>query len=340
LFLTDHIIHPTKMAKPTSQPKHRISVPAKSALKTGPPAKKAPVPVKGKGKAVAKPKPAAGPAKRKQPEKEEEISDIEDGNVEEGLSDISGSDGEDEFDVNAMEVDAEGSASGRSEDDDEEEVSTDEEIEGMKTGKRKSKKNTSKFACAAESNGTWVSSRYNFRSILIEKRKATTTNDVFAATLTSLLDEPPVKKTKLSTETGDAEPSTKKPKSSINPILSLSAASALPPSTKQIKLERQAKRQLKQEKMDRKDKARIKDVLEGWAPRPVLVVKPAKEGEERKADKKEGKKDAFGKVKPVVQEGVEILAPGGQEWERGLRKVAQRGGQFTHTHTSPPCHRS
>jgi hypothetical protein len=141
------------MAKPTSQPKHRISVPAKSALKTGPPAKKAPVPVKGKGKAVAKPKPAAGPAKRKQPEKEEEISDIEDGNVEEGLSDISGSDGEDEFDVNAMEVDAEGSASGHSEDDDEEEVSTDEEIEGMKTGKRKSRKNTSKSTMQQNQTG-------------------------------------------------------------------------------------------------------------------------------------------------------------------------------------------
>lgn len=47
---------------------------------------------------------------------------------------------------------------------------------------------------------------------------------------------------------------------------------------------------LKVEKQEREDRARVKDVIEGWA------------------SKGDG-------------------TPGGQEWERGLRKVAQRGGE-------------
>jgi hypothetical protein len=48
---------------------------------------------------------------------------------------------------------------------------------------------------------------------------------------------------------------------------------------------------LKVEKQEREDRARVKDVIEGWA------------------------SNGDG-------------TPGGQEWERGLRKVAQRGGEW------------
>lgn len=154
---------------------------------------------------------------------------------------------------------------------------------------------------------------------------------MFASTLTSLLEEPATKRPK--TESTDSKP----PKSEPNPILALSAASALPPSTKQIKIERQAKRQLKQEKVERKDRARVKDVLEGWGPRAIVVVNHDKKAE-IKDEKKKGKGN--GKGTSLVQEGVEVMAPGGQEWERGLRKVAQRGGQWTaflHFASLPVC---
>ena len=142
---------------------------------------------------------------------------------------------------------------------------------------------------------------------------------MFASTLTSLLEEPATKRPK--TESADSKPI----KTEVNPILALSAASALPPSTKQIKIERQAKRQLKQEKVERKDRARVKDVLEGWGPRAIVVVNHDKKAEVKdEAKKNKGKGKGKGSL---VQEGVEVMAPGGQEWERGLRKVAQRGGE-------------
>ena len=142
---------------------------------------------------------------------------------------------------------------------------------------------------------------------------------MFASTLTSLLEEPATKRPK--TESADSKPI----KTEVNPILALSAASALPPSTKQIKIERQAKRQLKQEKVERKDRARVKDVLEGWGPRAIVVVNHDKKVEVKdEAKKNKGKGKGKGSL---VQEGVEVMAPGGQEWERGLRKVAQRGGE-------------
>jgi hypothetical protein len=60
----------------------------------------------------------------------------------------------------------------------------------------------------------------------------------------------------------------------------------LPPSRSALALERRAEEAVKKAKVERVEKARVTDVMEGWA------------------------------------------QPGGsQEFERGLRKVAQRGGQ-------------
>lgn len=92
------------------------------------------------------------------------------------------------------------------------------------------------------------------------------------------------------------EPSAKKQKpaktlkAGENPILALSSR-PLPRSSTAEALERKAKRAVKAEEKERQDRARVKNVIEGWGP---------------------------------TAEG----APGGQEWERGLRKVAQRGGEF------------
>lgn len=91
------------------------------------------------------------------------------------------------------------------------------------------------------------------------------------------------------------EPSAKKQKpaktlkAGENPILALSSR-PLPRSSTAEALERKAKRALKAEEKERQDRARVKNVIEGWGP---------------------------------TADG----APGGQEWERGLRKVAQRGGE-------------
>lgn len=81
-------------------------------------------------------------------------------------------------------------------------------------------------------------------------------------------------------------------KSSAQPILALSKAK-LPPTATTEKLERQAARAVKREKEEKEDRARVKDVVEGWS------HSGAKEGE-------------------VI---------GGQEFEKGLRKTAQRGGE-------------
>jgi len=143
------------------------------------------------------------------------------------------------------------------------------------------------------------------------------------------LDEPATKRPK-TTAAGEDEPSadhSKPSKTPVNPILSLSAASALPPSTKEIRLERLAKRQLKQDKLEKKDRARVKDVIEGWGPRNVVVVNHDKKEPVKDEAQKKGKGKGKGKSS-LVQEGVEVMAPGGQEWERGLRKVAQRGGEL------------
>ncbi|KAG7562894.1 hypothetical protein FFLO_01723 [Filobasidium floriforme] len=271
----------------TKQPKHRVSIPAKSALKSGPSKSQSKRPAGDEDDEPVIIKKRTAPSSKKASRNNEKDDE------EEGLSDLSdGADGEDEFDVNGMEVDEEEGSS-----DEEGDISTDEEIEGMKADRKKSKKNT-------------------------KKRKAATTSDVFASTLTSLLEEPATKRPKT-----DSSAPPKPVKTEVNPILALSAASALPPTTKQIKIERLAKRQLKQEKIERKDRARVKDVLEGWGPRAIVVVNHDKKAEVKDEGKKAGQKGK-GKGKgnnSLVQEGVEVMAPGGQEWERGLRKVAQRG---------------
>lgn len=117
----------------TKQPKHRVSIPAKSALKTGP---------KGKQPAVAEDEPVST-AKRPTKGTKKAVKPRERIVEQEGLSDLSGAEGEDEFDLDVeedrMEVDVD-------EDDEEgssEEDGTDEEIEGMKADRKKSKKNTS-----------------------------------------------------------------------------------------------------------------------------------------------------------------------------------------------------
>lgn len=69
--------------------------------------------------------------------------------------------------------------------------------------------------------------------------------------------------------------------------------------------------QVKKEKEEKRDRARIKDVVEGWGPRTVTLGVSSRI-----------KSEGGGEV-------VEVMAPGGQEWERGLRKVAQRGGKST-----------
>ncbi len=112
-----------------------------------------------------------------------------------------------------------------------------------------------------------------------EKRKAPTSADTFGATLTSLLTTDPTPPSKRPR----AQPSTAQ-----QPILSLSAK-AVPPSSNTLALEARAKRVIKAQKAEREDRARVRDVVEGWAPSG----------------------DA---------------AQGGQERERSLRKVAQRGG--------------
>jgi hypothetical protein len=86
-----------------------------------------------------------------------------------------------------------------------------------------------------------------------------------------------------------------KPKSTLpgqvqNTILSLSAAHI--PSASKLALERRAAQQVRRNKEEREDKARVKDVIEGWAPDATLG--------------------------PI----------GAQEFERSLRKTAQRGGML------------
>ncbi|TXT10764.1 hypothetical protein VHUM_02269 [Vanrija humicola] len=112
------------------------------------------------------------------------------------------------------------------------------------------------------------------------KRKRVTTAADFGSTLTSLLSESAVKPKKAKTAKPSAE--------AAAPILALSAK-PLPPSAASDKLERRAARALKMEKQERLDRARIRNVVEGWVPA-------------------EGAGDV-----------------GSQEFERGLRKTAQRG---------------
>lgn len=134
------------------------------------------------------------------------------------------------------------------------------------------------------------------------ERKRPTTADEFGSALTSLLSEstkPKDKKaitasTPLSALPTAPEPKAKKAQTTVQPILSLSRAK-LPPTATTEKLERQAARAVKREKEEKEDRARVRDVVEGWS----------------HAGPGEG----------------EVI--GGLEFEKGLRKTAQRGGELT-----------
>ncbi|KAI5452245.1 hypothetical protein NCC49_000810 [Naganishia albida] len=251
--------------------KESTKAPLKSALKKGSkgtvslPTSATTAP-KNKGKVTIG---KASKGKGRAAEVEEEEEDAFDG--ESNASGFSGGEDDldlnDEFDVENMDVDAEEQERGDGEEEDE--TDTEDEIDAMYDSKKKSKANT-------------------------RKRKAPTTEDIFANTLAGLLDDDvtasqPSKGVQPPTD----EPSAKKQKpaktlkAGENPILALSSR-PLPRSSTAEALERKAKRALKAEEKERQDRARVKNVIEGWGP---------------------------------TADG----APGGQEWERGLRKVAQRG---------------
>lgn len=124
-----------------------------------------------------------------------------------------------------------------------------------------------------------------------------TTAADFGAALTGLLTEsarPPKKAKRKSAAANDeeepeAEAERKSKKARAAPILSLSAK-PLPPSMAEERLERRAARALKAERAERLDRARVRNVLEGWVP-------------------------------------AEGAGMGSQEFERALRKTAQRGGE-------------
>lgn len=118
-----------------------------------------------------------------------------------------------------------------------------------------------------------------------------TSATTFGSTLTSLLDETStIRSTESNTAVRPEKRLKLKPKvTPSNQILSLSHTKP-PPSRGAVSLERKAARQLKLEKEEKIDKARVRDVLEGW----------------------------------VGTDG-----KGSQEFERGLRKVAQKGGMLT-----------
>ncbi|WWC89602.1 uncharacterized protein L201_004527 [Kwoniella dendrophila CBS 6074] len=185
-----------------------------------------------------------------------------------------------------LESESEGNASGfedNSDDDDvdmdmQEEPNTDDEIEKSKQGKE-SKKSSQK-----------------------RKRPPTTASD-FGNTLTDLLNDPLTqrksksKKPKtIDNDDNDDHAATKSSKNKDviikptnnkqqQPILALSAHK--PPTKSSVSIEAKARKQLKIEKDEKEDKARIKNIVEGWS------------------------------------NGDGIL--GGQEFEKSLRKTAQRG---------------
>lgn len=129
-----------------------------------------------------------------------------------------------------------------------------------------------------------------------------TTASDFGAALTGLLSESARPKKRKSAaaeeEGGEKEGEGRKKKKTAAPILALSAK-RLPPSMAEERLERRAARALKAEREERLDRARIRDVLEGWVPADGAGV-------------------------------------GSQEFERGLRKTAQRGGEWPSTELHSP----
>lgn len=161
------------------------------------------------------------------------------------------------------------------------------------------------FQLVAASTPVWTT-----LTPITERKRVTTATD-FGSTLTSLLSESAVKpkkskkakrtaaEDKAAADASDADDDDDvpapapvdltRPAPKSNPILALSAK-PLPPSRAAVSLERRAARALKAEKEERLDRARVRNVLEGWTPAPGANV-------------------------------------GSQEFERGLRKTAQRGGE-------------
>jgi hypothetical protein len=162
---------------------------------------------------------------------------------------------------------------------------------------------------------------------VIERKRPPTSAETFGSTLTSLLTEDTAskkksKKEETKEETAPVASSTDKivieryqPKRPIKTslqapagaggaILSLSRTD-LPPSKAQVSLERKARRQIKVAKEEKEDRARVRNIIEGWAEAPL--------GLEGTSVDKDGK------------------AVSGQEFEKGLRKTAQRGGEWPFT---------
>ncbi|WWC70469.1 uncharacterized protein I206_104420 [Kwoniella pini CBS 10737] len=174
-----------------------------------------------------------------------------------------------------LESGSEGNASGfeGEEDDDDEdinmgenEIDTDEEIE--RSNQKDPKKST-------------------------KRKRAPTTADQFGTTLTSLLADPLTKKSSLkkpktiqrSEETKSIKQGNTTQQQQQQPILALS--SSKPPTKSSVSIEAKARKQLKIEKEEKQDKARIQDIVEGWSGGDGVI--------------------------------------GGQEFEKSLRKTAQRG---------------
>lgn len=162
---------------------------------------------------------------------------------------------------------------------------------------------------------------------MIERKRPPTSAETFGSTLTSLLTEDTASKKKSKKEetpkeeTAETAPvlsstdkvvieryqpkrpikaSLQAPTGAGGAILSLSRTE-LPPSKAQVSLERKARRQIKVAKEEKEDRARVRNIIEGWAEAPL--------GLEGTSVDKDGK------------------AVSGQEFEKGLRKTAQRGGE-------------
>ena len=133
-------------------------------------------------------------------------------------------------------------------------------------------------------------------SPLLERQRRATSPSTFGNLLSNLLSTDPSTSKQKSTHLNDPSKSKKDTKrlqstseTQGNNILSLAPSIKKTISARQ--LETRARKVLAVSRLEKEDKGRVKDVIGGWGGR---------------------------------EDGV-----GGQEWERSLRKVAQKGGQYT-----------
>ena len=128
----------------------------------------------------------------------------------------------------------------------------------------------------------------------LERKRRATSPSTFGSLLTNLLSTDA--STSKHAPAPDASSSKKSKKSKSNSELQSSNILSLAPSIKKTisarQLETRARKVLLVSRQEKEDKGRVKDVIGGWGGR---------------------------------EDGV-----GGQEWERSLRKVAQKGGQYIH----------